>query len=121
MDHVAEVNRDRRFQKNLAKAAIEAVQGIESLDLKRVPDGTYAGTSLSFAGDLTVSVTVAKRRIADLRVTEHHDQQYYAAMAETPALIIRRQSLRDIDATTGTTSTHLSAGPGVGPADRTCA
>jgi len=105
LDVPAEGNRDWKFQKDLARAAIEAIRGFETLDLKRVPDGTYTATSLSFAGDLTVSVTMAKGTITDVRVTEHHDKQYYAAMTETPALIMRKQSLRDIDATTGATVT----------------
>lgn len=101
----AQGKRDWRFQKDLAQAAIEAIRVFEVLDLKQVRDGTYAGTSLSFAGELSVSVTMTGGRITDVRVTQHHDKQFYAAMTETPALIIEKQSLRDIDATTGATVT----------------
>jgi uncharacterized protein with FMN-binding domain len=97
--------RDWKFQKELATAATEAIRVFETLDLKQVPDGTYTGTSLAFAGNLTVAVSVGAGRITSIEVTHHQDKQFYAAMTETPALIIQKQCLRDIDATTGATVT----------------
>jgi len=52
-----------------------------------------------------VSVTVAGGRITDIHVAEHHDKQFFAALTETPRLIMEQQSLRGIDATTGATVT----------------
>jgi len=98
-------NRDWKFQKDLARAAIETIRVFETLDLAKIENGTYEGTSMSFAGPLTVSVTVAHNRIASVRVLRHKDKQYYSAITETTSKIVEQQSLRDIDATTGATVT----------------
>jgi uncharacterized protein with FMN-binding domain len=88
-----------------ARAAIRNIRMFEKLDLNRVRDGTYAGRSVAYAGDLTVSVTVAAARITSVRVTGHKDKQYYSALTDTPRQIIAKQSLKDVDATTGATLT----------------
>lgn len=97
--------RDWKWQKGLARSAINAIKSFELLDLTRVPDGTHAGTALAFAGDLTVAVTLSAGRITGVRVTKHKDKQYYSAISDTTRQIVEKQSLRDIDGTTGATVT----------------
>lgn len=94
-----------KFQKDLAQSAIETIRVFETLDLGRIRDGSYEGTSMSFAGDLTVSVTVVNSRITSVKVTKHKDKQFFSAINETTGKIVKQQSLSNIDATTGATVT----------------
>ena len=88
-----------------ARASIEAVQVVDALDLKRIADGTYSATAMSYAGPLTVEVTVEGARITDVRVTRFQDKQYYAAMTETPRQIVEKQGVKGVDAVTSATIT----------------
>lgn len=88
-----------------AQTAVDNIKLFETLDVSRIPDGTYTGTSLAYAGDLTVAVTVKSGRMTAVRVTENKDKQYYAALTDTPKQIIAKQALQGIDATTGATIT----------------
>ncbi len=40
-----------------------------------------------------------------MKVTRHREKQYYASLTDTPARIIKKQSLKGISATTGATLT----------------
>jgi len=91
--------------KQRAQTAIDNIKLFETLDLSRIPDGTYTGTSLAYVGDLSVAVTVKQGRMASVRVTENKDKQYYSALTDTPAQIIDKQGLKGVDATTGATIT----------------
>ncbi len=91
--------------KQRAQTAIDNIRTFETLDLSRIPDGTYTGTTPAYVGDLTVSVTVQSGRIKSVRVTKHKDKQYYTALTDTPNQIISKQRLKGIDATTGATIT----------------
>ena len=91
--------------KQRAQTAIDTIKTFETLDLSRIPDGPYTGTSLAYVGDLTVTVTVKSGRITSVRVTKHKDKQYYTALTDTPNRIIEKQGLKGIDATTGATIT----------------
>lgn len=88
-----------------AKAAIEAITLFETFDLGKVADGTYTAISPGYAGDLTVEVAVAARKIATVRVTQHKEKQYYASLQEVPAKIIAKQHVKGVDATLGATIT----------------
>ncbi len=91
--------------KSRAQTAIDNIKVFETLELKRIPDGTYTGTSLAYLGDLTVAVTVQNGRITSVRVTKHKDKQYFSALTDTPNQIIENQGLKGVDATTGATIT----------------
>jgi len=91
--------------KQRAQASIDNIEMFETLDLNRIPDGTYSGTSLSYIGDLTVDVSVEANRITDVRVVKHKDKQYFSALTDTPSQIIKKQTLRGIDTTATATIT----------------
>jgi len=93
----------RRILRNQqrAQASIEAIRLFDSLDLKRVADGTYRGSSLGYEAPVGVEVTVRGGRIESVRVVEHQEKQYYTAMTDTPQKIIAKQSVQGIDATSG--------------------
>ena len=88
-----------------AQANIEGIKLYDSLDLNRVPDGTYCGRELGYAGDLCIEVTVAKGRIESVRVTKHEEKQFYSAVEDIPARIVETQGLTGIDAISGATIT----------------
>ncbi len=88
-----------------AKAALQHMALFETLDLKRIPDGTYAGSSLAYTGQLAVAVTVREGKITSIRVTRHRERQYFTALKDTPRKILLKQGLKGIDATSGATLT----------------
>lgn len=88
-----------------ATAAIEAISLFETLDLAKVADGAYRDSSTGYAGPVEVEVTVASRKIAAVKVTSHHEKQFYSCLEEVPAKIIARQHVKGVDATLGATIT----------------
>ncbi len=97
-------NRTDQFHKR-ANANLQAVRLFEGLDLSRVPDGTYADSSLGYAGTVRLEVTVKGHRIEAIKVLQHQEKQFYSAFTDTVDQIIKSQGVRDIDATTGATWT----------------
>jgi len=97
----------RRIQRNRqrAQANIEGIKLFDTLDLARVPDGTYRSSSLGYEAPVHVEVVVKQGRIESVRVTEHHEKQFYSAMTDTPAKIIAKQGVKGIDATSSATMT----------------
>jgi len=98
-DDILKKNKDR------ARINIDTIRVYDALDLKKIGDGVYEGTSLSYNGDLTVAVTIQGGRISSVRIIKHNDKQYYTALTDTPRQIVQKQSLKDVDATTGATIT----------------
>lgn len=97
--------RDWKQTRTRATAAIQAITLFEKLDLTRVADGTWRDSSTGYTGPVTVEVTVAAKRISSVRVTNHQEKQYYAALDEMPAKIIAKQHVKGVDATMGATIT----------------
>ncbi|NQU19719.1 MAG: FMN-binding protein [Candidatus Nealsonbacteria bacterium] len=97
----------KRVQRNqqIGRANLEAVKMFELLDVRRVPDGTYRSSSLGYEAQVHVEVVVKDKRIESVRVTDHHEKQYYACMTDTPRKIIENQGVKGVDATTGATIT----------------
>ncbi|NDK15063.1 MAG: FMN-binding protein [Armatimonadetes bacterium] len=96
---------DVKRNKQRAAASVEAIKVFDLLDLKRVPDGTYKSSSLAYAGQLEVAVTVKGHRIAGVKVTKHQEKQFYSALTDTPKQIVAKQGLKGIDAVSGATMT----------------
>ena len=88
-----------------ARASIEAIKLFDKLDLSRVRDGTHTGSAMSYAGQITVAVTVKSGRIVSVKVTQCKDKQYFSALTETPAQIVRKQSVKGVEAVTRATIT----------------
>ncbi|MGC3957526.1 MAG: FMN-binding protein [Verrucomicrobiota bacterium] len=77
----------------------------DTLDLAKVPDGTYTAASQGYETLVEVEVKVAGGRIAAVRVIKHHEKQYYSSLTETPAQIVQKQSVKNVDAVSGATIT----------------
>ncbi len=88
-----------------AREALEAVRLYEILDLARIADGTYRAQSAAYAGPLQVEVAVQGQRITSVRVTQHKEKQFFAAMIDTPRKIIEKQSVKGVDTTSSATIT----------------
>ena len=101
---VPDAPRNRRA-KNRAKAALEAINLFDLLDLKKIPDGVYTASSMGYETQVEIEVKVAAGRIEDVKVTQHHEKQFYASLTETPARIIAKQSVKGVDATSRATIT----------------
>lgn len=106
-DRVIALPDDKRNQlsKNRARASLEAIRLFDASDPKKVADGTYAGSSLGYEGQVEVSVRVKGGRIEEVAVVKHKEKQFYAALTDTPAGIIRKQSVKGVDATSRATIT----------------
>jgi uncharacterized protein with FMN-binding domain len=96
---------DIKQNKARAQASIEAIRAVDGLDLSRVRDGTYNATSVAYAGPLSVAVTVAGGKIVSVKVVRHEEKQYYTALADTPAQIVRKQGIKGVDAVASATIT----------------
>ncbi len=104
---------EKRF-KARAAGSIEAIRLYDRADVSNVSDGTYTARSTGYNGDLGVEVVVRESKIESVRVTDHNEKQYYAALTDTTDQIIRTQGIREIDGTSGATITsqaivHASA------------
>ena len=88
-----------------ARDNIEGIKIFDALDLRRIPDGTYQGTSPAYAGPLHVKVVVAGGRIQSVEVTGHQEKQFYSALTDTPRQIVQNQGVKGVDAVTGATIT----------------
>lgn len=88
-----------------AQAALEALKLSEGIDLAKIEDGTYTGSSLGYEGQLRVEVRVDDHRITSVRVTQHKEKQFYSSLEDTPRKIIARQGIRGVDGTSGATIT----------------
>lgn len=95
---------DKRF-KARARGSIEAIRLYDQADVRNVPDGTYRSSSTGYNGPLEVEVTVADSAIRTVRVTDHKEKQYYAALTDTAKQIIQIQGIVGIDGTSGATIT----------------
>jgi uncharacterized protein with FMN-binding domain len=100
-------DRQARLQRSQtrAKASIEAIRLFNTLDLARIPDGSYPASSIGYEGPVQVEVKVQGNRIADVEVVQHKEKQFYSAMTDTPQKIIAKQGVRGVDATSAATIT----------------
>ncbi|QDV64621.1 FMN-binding protein [Crateriforma conspicua] len=88
-----------------ARDAIQAIRLFDKVDVTKISDGTYQATATAYAGPLTVDVIVADAKIESVQVVKHKDKQFYAALTDTPRQIIEKQTVKDIDGTSGATIT----------------
>ncbi len=97
--------RDVKQYKERAQASLDAVRLVDTLDIKRVPDGIYRDSSVGYSGQVFVEVSVASGRIADVTVTRHTEKQWYSSITDTRRQILLKQGARGVDATSGATIT----------------
>jgi uncharacterized protein with FMN-binding domain len=96
---------DVKKDKERAQASIQAIRLFDTLDVAQVADGVYTANSIAYAGPLYVEVTVKGGRIEVVRVTKHEEKQFYSALTDMPSQIVRKQSVKGVDAVTGATMT----------------
>ncbi|MTI95590.1 MAG: FMN-binding protein [Firmicutes bacterium] len=75
------------------------------IDFGEIPDGTYTGTGRGFGGDITVEVTIADGRLAEVVVLSHSDTPGYVepALDAIPDRMVDEQQL-DVDIVSGSTA-----------------
>jgi uncharacterized protein with FMN-binding domain len=88
-----------------AQDSLSAIKLMELLDVSRVADGKYRGSSGGYEGPVEVEVGVQKGRIESVRVTQHREKQFYAALTDVPEQIIKKQGVKGVDATSHATIT----------------
>jgi uncharacterized protein with FMN-binding domain len=88
-----------------AADSMEAIRLFDQADVNKVADGTYRGASVGYNGDIDVEVVVADGRIEFVKVVRHQEKQFYAALSDTTMQIVDKQSVRNIDGTSGATIT----------------
>jgi uncharacterized protein with FMN-binding domain len=88
-----------------ARESIEAIELFEKADVGRLADGTYHGSSTGYNGRLEVEVKVDSGKIESVKVTEHQEKQFYSALTDTEDSILRLQTIRGVDGTSGATIT----------------
>lgn len=88
-----------------AADSMEAIRLFDQANISKVANGTYRGTSIAYNGDLEVEVVVADGRIEQVEVIRHQEKQFYAALSDTTIQIVDKQSVRNIDGTSGATIT----------------
>jgi uncharacterized protein with FMN-binding domain len=88
-----------------ARSNIEAIKVFETLDLKKIVDGSYRQKSLGYEADVEVEVSVKSGKIEKVQVTQHREKQYYSAFTDTTRQIIDRQGVKGVDATSRATIT----------------
>ncbi len=96
--------RQKRAQAR-AQASLDALNLIAAADVSKVRDGTYKDSSLGYEGQVEVSVKVSGGKIADVKVTNHKEKQYYSSLTDMPAQIIAKQGVKGVDATSRATIT----------------
>jgi uncharacterized protein with FMN-binding domain len=78
---------------------------VDTLDIKRIPDGIYHDSSVGYSGQVFVEVSVAAGRISDVKVTKHTEKQWYSSITDTRRQILLKQGAKGVDATSGATIT----------------
>lgn len=75
-----------------------------SLDVTKLKPGAYTGKARGYAGDITVTVTIADGKITEARVTAQTESIPLSALEDVPAAVVAAQS-PSVDAVTGATVT----------------
>ncbi|MDA1276556.1 MAG: FMN-binding protein, partial [Verrucomicrobia bacterium] len=98
---------DKRYR-GRAEDSIEFIKRFELLDIGKLADGLYRGSSIGYEAPIHIEATVKSGRIEKLEVTDHREKQYYSALRDVPSQIIRKQNLKDVDATSRATITAVA-------------
>ena len=94
-----------KWNQDQARASIDAIKLFELLDLKKIPDGKYSGTSMGYSGTVTVEVTTKAAKIESVKVTQQTEHQCYASLTVIPEKIIAKQSVKSVDTYSSATVT----------------
>ena len=84
-----------------ARDSIEAIRLFDKANISQVADGTYSDSSIGYNGPVEVEVAVASGKIESVKVTNHQEKQFYAAITDTTRQILDKKEIANIDATSG--------------------
>jgi uncharacterized protein with FMN-binding domain len=92
--------------KDRLQSSLDAAKGADGFNhLDHVPNGTYKATGLGYVGPVEVTLEVKAGKLESVKVTDHHEKQYYSSIAEVPVRILNKQGIKGVDTTTGATMT----------------
>ena len=91
------------WNKNRARANVEAIRVFEALDLSSIPNGSYTGSATGYKGPVQVQVSVQEGRIESVKVTSHKEDRAYTSLKDVPRQIAEKQGVKGVDAVTGAT------------------
>ena len=95
-------------QKKIARDRIAAVKIFDKLDLSKVADGTYTGSSEAFRGAVDLRVVVAGGKIESVMVTRNREDYPGISLTEIPKRIVEVQGVKGVDAVTSATVTSIA-------------
>ncbi len=90
---------------NRAEANVSAIKAFELFDPKQVADGKHVAASQGYEGPVEVTVTMKSGRLEAVAVTKHREKQFYSAISDTSAKILKKQSVKGVDTTSNATIT----------------
>jgi len=88
-----------------ARESLDAINLFDKVDVSSISDGTYNAHSTGYNGRLDVAVTVEGGEIRSVKVTQHREKQFYSALTDTDQSILKLQTVRGVDGTSGATIT----------------
>jgi uncharacterized protein with FMN-binding domain len=88
-----------------AQDSIDAIRLFDKADITKVANGTYKDQAIGYSGPVVVEVLVADQKIESVKVTQHQEKQFYAAITDTTLQIKNKQGVTNIDGTSGATIT----------------
>ena len=91
-----------------AQNSIDSIKRFELLEITRLKDGKYSGSAMGYEGPVAVATTVVSGRVDKVEITDHKEKQYYSALQDVPAQIIRKQDLSKVEATSRATITAVA-------------
>ncbi len=94
-----------KWNQDQAHASIDAIKLFELLDLKRIADGKYSGTSMGYSGNVSVDVVTKGHKIDSVVVTQQTEHQCYASLTVIPQKIIDKQTVKGVDTYSSATVT----------------
>ena len=98
---------EERFH-NRAQDSIDSIKRFELLDIARLKNGKYNGSAMGYEGPIEIAATVRGGRVEKVEITDHKEKQYYSALKDVPAQIIRKQDLSKVEATSRATITAVA-------------
>jgi len=92
----------------IVEAVSQALEEIEDLEIDQVPDGTYTGKGVGYAGSITVEVEIAEGEFSDIEVVDHYEipSDVRAVLQVVPERMLEEQDV-SVDAYSGATETTL--------------
>ncbi len=97
--------RDLKRNKERAQNGLNAMQALARVDLSKISNGTYTGSSRGYRSDVKVEVKISDGKLEDCKVTSHREDMCFTAPTDIPAAIVANQGFKGVDAVTGATIT----------------